>query len=104
MDKKESIFHRITDYIETCIEHNLVINPYHSLENWASLVEERKCCPCAKERLLCPCEELMSEIEQNGMCKCTFFQTPIKFIERLKEIYELRIEAQKSKDKKKTKK
>jgi hypothetical protein len=46
----------------------------------------------------------MSEIEQNEMCKCTFFQTPIKFIERLKEIYELRIEAQKSKDKKKTKK
>lgn len=100
---KERIFKRISSYIEICIEHNLVINPYHSLENWASLVEERGNCPCAKERLNCPCDELLQEIKDNSMCKCTFFMTHEKFISRLKEIHELRIEAQKSKDKKKLK-
>ena len=53
-------------------DHNFITNPdgyEYYIESWFML----KYCPCDKTRKNCPCPESVSEVKEDGYCKCRLY-------------------------------
>jgi len=61
------------DITELARLHGLHIQPGKTPESWAEVVVKVRGCPCEPERLNCPCEEALKDIEQEGTCRCNLF-------------------------------
>lgn len=40
---------------------------------YAAIERRNGCCPCRVEETPCPCPTHLSEIEEDGKCKCSLF-------------------------------
>jgi ferredoxin-thioredoxin reductase catalytic subunit len=83
---KKEIRDQIDKFIMLCSEKGLVTNPRFSYMDWVEEIQKKNCCPCANERLECPCNESEIEIRTNGKCKCEYFMTYDylqKFLDRM---------------------
>ena len=54
-------------------DNNLVIHPGGGYEYYLNAFAKLGHCPCAKERLECPCPESIEEVKRDGHCKCHLF-------------------------------
>jgi len=59
--------------------HQLHVHPSKTPESWAQQVVRIKGCPCVPERLLCPCDEALQDIERAGVCRCLLFCTADRY-------------------------
>ena len=53
--------------------HRLHLQSGKTPESWAMAVVRVRGCPCEPERLKCPCDEALNDIEQDGTCRCNLF-------------------------------
>ncbi len=54
-------------------DNNLVIHPGRGFEYYTNNFFEVGHCPCAKERLDCPCPESIEEVGKDGWCLCRLY-------------------------------
>lgn len=54
-------------------DNNFVIHPGGGYEYYIRIFDKCGHCPCAKERLHCPCPESIEEVRKEGWCKCHLF-------------------------------
>ena len=54
------------------ISHGFIISPV-GYGYFVSSFVKFHCCPCAPDRLSCPCTEAVQEITELGKCKCQLF-------------------------------
>lgn len=58
--------------VEFARDNKMVITPA-GMAYYIESVLMFNCCPCAKERLSCPCPESVNEVKEIGHCKCHLF-------------------------------
>ena len=65
--------HKRRQILDFARDNNLVIHPGGGYEYYIKNFFEVGRCPCAKERLNCPCIEAVEECKIDGRCKCGLF-------------------------------
>jgi len=65
--------HKRRQVLDFARDNNLVIHPGGGFEYYIKNFFELGHCPCAKERLDCPCLESIEEVRVDGWCKCRLF-------------------------------
>ena len=65
--------HKRRQILDFARDNNMVIHPGGGYEYYIKTVFEVGHCPCARERLECPCPESIEEVKKDGWCKCRLF-------------------------------
>lgn len=65
--------HKRREILDFARDNNLVIHPGGGYEYYINIFYKCGHCPCAKERLHCPCPESIEEVRKDGWCKCHLF-------------------------------
>ncbi|MDY6834811.1 MAG: hypothetical protein SVY53_08465 [Chloroflexota bacterium] len=60
-------------------QHGLMIHPKKDVNSWATKVVSAKGCPCVAERLDCPCDEALGDIDKAGVCRCLLLCTQDRY-------------------------
>ncbi len=61
---------RILDWAR---DHGMIIHPASGYSYYVDGYQHFGCCPCDKNRPGCPCPESITEVKEQGHCKCRLF-------------------------------
>ncbi len=59
--------------LEWAGEQDWVINPSKGMESYVENIMKLGYCPCDSSKTVCPCDESVMEVAEDGYCECRLF-------------------------------